>query len=136
MLEQILQECRNWFVREIHPGDFTVTDGQLVLPFLQNGQYFRIIGSVFNDGLHKYPAEDLTNETFTGAVWSLAVPQAVISLSEKVAEWEAKNGAQAAGAFQSESFGGYSYSRATGKDGGLLTWKDAFSGDLNRWRKL
>lgn len=138
MLEQILQACNNWFLIPggIHLGEYTVEDGGLALPFLQDGQYFRVVGSVFNDGLHQYPATDLTNESFEGAVWALAVPKAVISLSEEVTAWETKNGAQTVGQFQSESFPTYSYTRATGKNGGAITWEDVFGSRLNRWRKL
>lgn len=47
---------------------------------------------MFNDGLHQYPAADLTDETFTGTVWVLAVPKAVVLLAEDIAAWEEKNG--------------------------------------------
>ena len=89
MLEEVLQSLNNWFLVPdgIHTGEFTVQDGWLTLPFLQTGQYFRVVGSVFNDGLHQYPATDMTGETFTGAVWALAVPKAVITLSEEIAAW-------------------------------------------------
>ena len=59
MLEQTLMEIHNWFrARDesngIHPGPYTIKNGGIALPFLQDGQYFRIMGSVFNDGLHRY----------------------------------------------------------------------------------
>lgn len=75
MLEEVLRHLNNWFLVPdgIHSGEFIVQDGRLTLPFLQDGQYFRVVGSVFNDGLHQYPANDMTGETFTGAVWVLAV---------------------------------------------------------------
>ena len=38
--------------------------------------------------------------------------------------------------FNSESFGGYSYTRATNSDGLPLTWRDVFRKRLNPWRKL
>ena len=82
MLEQVLRRLNNWFLLEIHEGTFTVENGGVTLPFLQKGQYFRIVGSVFNDGLHQYPAEDLTDESFTGVVWALAVPKAVVTLAD------------------------------------------------------
>ena len=138
MLEQVLRHLNNWFLVEIHEGTFTVENGSIALPFLQNGQYFRICGSVFNDGLHQYPAADLTDETFTGTVWALAVPKAVVTLSEDIAAWQEKNGEAAASPYQSESFGGYSYTkRSAGSDSGTLNgWQDAFRGRLNDWRKL
>ena len=138
MLEQVLRHLNNWFLVDIHEGTFTVENGSIALPFLQTNQYFRICGSVFNDGLHKYPAVDLTDETFTGTVWALAVPKAVITLAEDIAAWEEKNGEAAASPYQSESFGGYSYTkRSAGNDSGTLNgWQDAFRGRLNDWRKL
>ena len=138
MLEQVLRHLNNWFLVEIHEGTFTVENGSITLPFLLTNQYFRICGSVFNDGLHKYPAADLTDETFTGTVWALAVPKAVVTLSEDIAAWEEKNGEAVASPYQSESFGGYSYTkRSAGSDSGTLNgWQDAFRGRLNDWRKL
>lgn len=138
MLEQVLRHLNNWFLVDIHEDTFTVEKGSIALPFLQNGQYFRICGSVFNDGLHQYPVIDLTDETFTGTVWALAVPKAVVTLSTDIAAWQEKNGEAAASPYQSESFGGYSYTkRSAGNDSGTLNgWQGAFKGRLNDWRKL
>ena len=139
MLEQVLMHLKNWFLVPggIHEGTYTIEDGGITLPFLANGQYFRICGSVFNDGLHQYPASDLKAETFEGTVWALAVPQAVIDLATEIEAWQKKNGDASVSPYQSESFGGYSYSKATDSaSGGAVTWQSAFSSRLNAWRKL
>lgn len=138
MLEQVLRHLNNWFLVEIHEGTFTVENGSIALPFLLTHQYFRIVGSVLNDGLHQYPAVDLTDETFTGSVWALAVPKTVIDLSVEIEAWQEKNGEAVASPYQSESFGGYSYTKSSaGSDSGTLNgWQDAFRGRLNNWRKL
>jgi hypothetical protein len=138
MLEQVLRHLNNWFLVDIHRGVFTVENGSIALPFLLTNQYFRIVGSVLNDGLHQYPAVDLTDETFTGSVWALAVPKAVIELSVEIEAWQEKNGEAVASPYQSESFGGYSYTkRSAGIDSGTLNgWQDAFRGRLNDWRKI
>ena len=139
MLEQVLMHLNNWFLVPggIHEGTYTIEDGGIALPFLANGQYFRICGSVFNDGLHQYPASDLKAETFDGAVWALAVPQAVIDLASEIEAWQKKNGDASVSPYQSESFGGYSYSKATDSaTGGAVTWQSAFRSRLNAWRKL
>lgn len=139
MLEQVLRHLNNWFLVDIHEGTFTVENGSITLPFLQTNQYFRICGSVFNDGLHLYPAVDLTDETFTGTVWALAIPKAVVTLSIDIAAWEEKNGEAVLSPYTSERFGGYSYTKASsGKaDASAVTgWQDAFKGRLNDWRKL
>ena len=139
MLEQVLMNIRNWFPVKggIHPGTFTIKDGGITLPFLANGQYFRIVGSVFNDGLHQYPASDLKSESFDGTVWALAVPQAVIDLAAEIEAWQKKNGDASVSPYQSESFGGYQYSKATDSaSGGAVTWQSAFRSRLSAWRKL
>lgn len=138
MLEQVLRHLNNWFLVGIHEGTFTVENGSITLPFLLTNQYFRIVGSVFNGGLHQYPAVDLTDETFAGSVWALAVPKAVVSLAEDIAAWQEKNGEAVASPYQSESFGGYSYTkRSAGSNRGTVnSWQDAFRGRLNDWRKL
>ena len=139
MLEQVLMHLKNWFLVPggIHEGTYTIEDGSITLPFLANGQYFRICGSVFNDGLHQYPASDLKAETFDGTVWALAVPQAVIDLAVEIEEWQKKNGDASVSPYQSESFGGYQYSKATDSaSGGAVTWQSAFRSRLSTWRKL
>ena len=139
MLEQVLRDIRNWFTVDggIHSGTFTIEDGGITLPFLATGQYFRIIGSVFNDGLHQYPATGLVNEEFSGAIWALAIPPAVIELADEISKWQVKNGEASTSPYQSESFGGYSYSKATDSaSGGAVTWQSAFRKQLNVWRKI
>lgn len=139
MLEQVLRHLNNWFLLEIHEGTFTVENGSIALPFLLTNQYFRITGSVFNDGLHQYPAFGLANETFAGAVWALAVPKGVIALSREIETWQEKNGEAVLSPYTSESFGGYSYTKTSGGNAGtsgVTGWQDAFHSRLNAWRKL
>jgi hypothetical protein len=136
MLEQVLLYLNNWFEVAEYSGEFSVEDGSITLPFLVPGQYFRIIGSVFNDGVYQYSASDLTDETFTGTVWALAVPPAVVSLTEEMSTWQEKNGEKADGPYQSESFAGYTYTKASNGKGGTVTVWDAFKTRLAAWRKL
>lgn len=135
MLEELLAETHNWFECDYLAGELTVTDGELTLPhgFVRPGQYYRIVGSVFNDGLHLYPASDLTDEVFDGEVWALAVPKAVTDLAAEVGAWCE---AHPDSAYTSESFGGYSYTKATASDGTPVRWQDVFRRRLDRWRKL
>lgn len=135
MLEQVLRYLNNWFIVPggVHTGTFTIEDGGIALPFLVEGQYYRVLGSMFNDGLHQYGENDLTGETFDGSIWALAVPHAVVTLADEMAEWEAKN---AAGIYQSESFGGYSYSLATGANGGAVTVFDRYADKLSPYKKM
>ena len=139
MLEEVLRHLNNWFLVPdgIHLDTYTIEDGGITLPFLQEGQYFRVVGSVYGDGVYQYPASGLKDETFDGAIWSLSVPQAVVNLAEEIEAWQAKNGEAAAGPYQSESFGGYTYSKAVdAATGGAVSWQAAFRSRLNDWRKL
>lgn len=139
MLEQVLHYLKNWFPVSDgkHYGTFTVKDGRMDLPFLQIGQYYRVVGSVFNDGLHQYPSADLATETFTGCIWALAVPKAVVDLADEIKQWNDKNASIVTGPYQSESFGGYSYTlKADGGADGGTSWQSTYSGRLNQWRKL
>lgn len=139
MLEQVLLYLKNFFIVEngVHDGEYTIKGGNIDLPFLQKGQYFRILGSVFNDGVYQYTdsmALHLTDETFDGTIWALAIPRAVTELASEIEAWEAKNAADTP--FVSESFGGYSYSRATNSNGQPSGWQDVFRARLNPYRKL
>lgn len=138
MLEQIIWHIHNRFEVDEISGTFTVADGKLPL-FLKPGQYFWVEGSVFNDGLHQHEALDMTDETFDGKVIAMAVPSAVIELSDRIRKWQEKNGDAAEGPYQSESFGGYSYTKAKGSGGSEGTtsgWRSVFRSELNPWRKL
>ena len=138
MLTEICAELRNWFVVPdgVHIGTYTISGGSIApLDFLQDGQYFRIIGSVFNDGVHQYPATSLTDEVFDGAVWPMAVPPAVIDLAAEIEEYNKPAGKSSV--YTSESYpNGYSYTRATDASGVPLSWQKAFSSRLSKWRKL
>ena len=134
MLESVLQYLHNWFLVAVYDDLYTIKDGSIELPFLQAGQYFRIVGSILNDGVYSYPAENLKDEEFTGSIWALAVPPAVLSLVEEITAWQAKNGAS--GPYTSESFGGYSYTKATNSSGVAVGWQDVFKAQLSPWRKL
>lgn len=145
MLEQVLMELHNWFrVRDsadgIHPGTYIIQDGGIALPFLRPGQYFRIMGSLFSDGLHRYgpDMEALEDETFDGAVWALAVPKAVVELAGEIAAWQEKYGNRAAAPYTSESvFGQYSYTKQIDAEtGSAVTWKRAFQARLDPYRKV
>lgn len=127
---------RNWFDVNRHFGDFKIENGTIELDFLHEGQYFRIIGSIFNDGAHQYSDSlKLTNEEFNGAIWALSIPQTVIDLVNKINSWEQTNSEALNSPYSSESFGGYSYSKENNADGSV-TWQSHFKKDLERWQKI
>ena len=143
-IDDICAECRNYFVMEKVFGTFTISDGIISpLDFVQDDQYFRILNSAFNDGVYKNNADDLSglqNETFDGAVWVMAVPKKLLELAREMNEWQDRYGEVLASPYTSESFGGYSYSKAvsySNTDGSSSAdWRTAFKSNLNRWRKL
>ena len=142
MIGQVCAEVKNYFIQkdvDIHASNYTVTNGQIgPVPFLKDGQYYRIVGSALNDGVYKHGTDDtdLAAEEFFGAVWAMRVPRDFVALCEEIQSWDAQNGEALSGPYSSESFGGYSYSKATGSDGGAYTWRDQFRTRLNAYRRL
>lgn len=146
MLGEICKELNNWFTYNLpkNIGEHEIKNGELVKDYgFIDGQYFRIVGSIMNDGVYQYPKTDLIDEKFHGGVWSMAVPQDVVLLAKDIKDWQTKYGAvdsSAMSPYTSESFGGYSYTKSGGgaSDGtsGAGTWQAAFKSRLNKWRKL
>ena len=136
MLTEICAEIRNYFPTEKRCGEFTISGGSIApLDFLQEGQYFRIVGSVFNDGVYQYPNAVLTDEVFTGAVWAMALPPALIALSADIKKYADAVDSNPS-PYTAESFGGYSYTKATDADGNVMSWQKAFGKRLNKWRRI
>lgn len=150
MLTEICQYLKNWFNRKpdgsYYPkeeGTFTIEDGVIDTEILVENQYFRIMGSLFNDGVHQYGVDTLTDETFNGVVWAMGVPPEVVTLADDIATWQAKYGStdsDAMSPYVSESFGGYSYSKGSGavsgSQGNGNGWQSVFAARLNVWRKV
>lgn len=172
MISEVCREVKNWFDYERKFGKFKIEGGNLRFSDdegrtldLQDGQYYRIIGSVFNDGVWQYhepkeenaeeetekpetseepkEIEELRDEEFLGGVWLMAVPRDFLKIVADIEAWNEKYGgieSAAQSPFSSESFGGYSYSKSSGGSGSgsgtSITWKDNFRSDLNKWRKI
>lgn len=141
MLYELCKELRNWFETDIVLDVFTIQDGELQLAddsFIKTGQYIRIVGSTFNDGVYTYPVNGLQDETFDGAIWLMAVPPAVVNLASEIEGWCAKYADTLNSPYTSESFGGYSYSKAASASGksSVPTWKDVFATRMSPWRKI
>lgn len=144
-LTRLCGYLKNWFERDSVTGTFAIENGALpgeVADKLLDGQYFRIVGSILNDGVHKYTADTaidtLHDETFTGAVWMLAIPSEVVEIAEEIEAWNEKNADAVASPFQSESLssGSYSYTKASGDSIASLTWQNVFASRLTQWRKI
>ena len=147
MLTEICAKLRNYFVthdEDMHFGVFAISGGIITPPLDIPTDYIRIIGSHLNDGVHKLSDNDLVDEAkFEGAIWVMSPPKAFLGLVSEIEAWQEKNGSagsEAMSPFNSESFGGYSYSKgysgsSTGS-GNFSSWEDAFSRRLNAWRKI
>lgn len=140
MIEQVCAYIHNYFVYARYSGTFSIEGGSISLPFLADGQYFRICGSRLNDGVYQYPAFGLTDETFSGVIWEMRVPRLFLDLVSEISDWQEKNGDIVASPYTSESFGGYSYTLATGTNADGTTasagWQNTFKERLNPYRKL
>lgn len=128
----VMRRVRNFFERESIEGSFTITGG--VLEPMLDAPYIAISGSAWHDGVFPYGElpEDRPDETFDGNVWGLHPPLDFLMLCEQIAEYEAKN---PVGAYQSESFAGYSYTRAT-ISGACIGWEAAFGMQLAPYRRM
>lgn len=144
MLNELCQELRNYFDKAQPKffGEIAIENGKITnqgfLDAIKPNQYFRIVGSIFNDGVYCFKEElALEDEAFDGAIWLMAVPKAVLELETEIENWQTEYGNALNSPFTSESFGGYSYSKASGKNGGgAVTWQDAFATRLNLYRRI
>ena len=136
-MTELCDHLKNYFIvfDGKHSGVWTIEDEVLPLDFLQANQYYVISGSVFNDGVHQYGIDALTDETFTGTVAAMAIPPALIELKAEIDAYNEKTESVPT-AYTSESFGGYSYSKATAENGVAASWQEVFRSRLNKWRKV
>lgn len=142
ILEQVLYHIHNWFAYDETSGYIEIRGGSLPASVsIPEGAWYRIQGSLLNDGLHQHPATDLTDETFDGTVTTCAIPKALLLVVDDIAAWQEANGRAVDGPYASESFDGYSYtlksdSGANSGSGGLSGWRLAFRDRLNPFRKI
>lgn len=147
MLTEICNYLKNWFSNEKYIGYIRITDGTFYCNDtkinIADGQYFRVIGTIMSDGVYQYGTDTLSDEGFDGAVWLMRIPSDVIAIASDIAAWmEQYNGvdSQANSPFNSESFGGYSYSKSSGSaENGSNTipaWAAVYGARLARYRKL
>lgn len=146
-LTEVCANIKNYFLKDdssIKTGTFTISVGTAPLDSLLPNQYFRIVGSILNDGVWQNKAEDLAklqNEEFEGQIWSMSVPRDFEQLCEDIANWRTVNEAATSpnmSPFMSESFGGYSYSKgsASSGSGAGVSWEAQFASRLNTYRRI
>ncbi len=138
MLDEVCAYLHNYFedMQNVRVGDFEIVGGAIDLPNVKDGQYFRIVGSALNDGVYRHPVYELTDEEFFGAVYPMCVPVPVLKLTEEIEAWQSANADKLTSPFTSESFGGYTYSKAANADGTAYSWQTAFAARLKQWRRL
>ena len=148
MLGEICAELKNYFTYENdrHIGDWTISSGILAPSLDFPTGYVRIIGSRLNDGVHKvsdWVKKPLQDEEFHGAIWIMSPPADFLALVAEIEAWQAKYGGVSSenmSPYQSESFGGYSYSKASGGSTGgsslVPTWQSIYASRLNRYRRI
>ena len=155
MLTELCQYLKNWFELDQISGKVTITGGTITVASdsllfsdgnpatILPGQYIHIEGSVYNNGVFQYEEDQLTDETFSGTIWLMGVPQAIIDLDAEITEWRQKYesvSSPAMSPFNSESFKGYSYSKSTVSGGSgaesALGWQNVFGPRLAPWRKI
>lgn len=144
MLSMICSELNNYFKVKSYDVNLKIENGNIIgMPELIEGQYFRLIGSVLSDGIYKYPVSGLMDEPeFHGKIWSMAIPSEVIDLSYEIGDWIEKYNkvdSSAMSPFNSESFGGYSYSKSSSNSNSgssANSWQNIYKSRLNKYRKL
>jgi hypothetical protein len=145
ILEEVLDHIHNHFERDSQ--SFPVTDCAIEngsLPEsvqIPSGAWYMIDGSWLNDGLHLHPATDLADEVFSGTITVMRIPRPLLRVVEDISAWQLANGAAADSPYQSESFGGYTYTKKSDSasqngSGGLTGWRLAFRDRLSTWRKM
>lgn len=143
MLYTVMKYLNNFFIKDIERGDFNIVNGIITAKnkYLV-GQYILIRGSVLNDGIYLVSDSLITlsgarDESFTGAICGLAVPDDFIDLCRDIEEFNKKLAKNPnIGIVQSESFGGYAYSLATNSDGSTITWQSAHQTRLNMYKRM
>lgn len=147
MLDQICAEIKNYFTYEgdKYFGDYAIIDGVITPSIDIPTDYIRIVGSHLNDGVHKVSDGDLVDEgKFHGAIWLMSPPAAFLQLVSEIESWQEVNGkadSAAMSPFQSESFGGYSYSKGSGSSSAsgassVPTWQSTYASQLRAYRRI
>lgn len=149
MIGEICAEIKNYFTyaEDRHIDDWTISGGNLTPSLSFPTDYIRIVGSRLNDGVHKVSdlvQNPLKDESFHGAVWIMSPPNDFIALCAEIEAWQEMNGGVSSAnmsPFQSESFGGYSYSKSSGGSGSgsrgsVPTWQSQYAKRLDLYRRI
>lgn len=67
-IEALCGETHNYHETDRVIGEYTIENGNISLPFLVNGQFFRIHGSKFNDGVYIYSKDYIIRDATWGDI--------------------------------------------------------------------
>ena len=128
----VMRHCRNYFVDGWQDGVFRITGN--ALPEATGAHYIYISGSMMHDGVWEVcngyltgrDVQGLENEEFDGRVYFIKPSVDVLELCKQISEYDDKC---PVGAYVSESFGEYQYSRAS-VNGAVADWVTAYKDRL------
>lgn len=139
---QVMRSINNYFETGYRAANYAIAGG-VISPgdLFAPGMYIAITGSIFHDGVwrigdgqiladHPVGAPD---EKFYGRVYFLHPPKEFLETCASIAEFDEKKPATGV---QSESFGEYSVTHKSGKNGGVLTWQEAFADSLRPYYRM
>lgn len=145
MIGEICAEINNYFTykEDKHIDNFEIVGGVITPTITFITDYVRIIGSHLNDGVHKLSEYNFKDEKFHGAIWVMSPPDDFINLCKEIKNWQLKYGSYDSNAlspFNSESFGGYSYTKSNNTAGKSSvngsSWQAAYANRLKKYRRL
>lgn len=143
-MADVMRYLNNYFDKGYIDGKFEVSDDGVLSPTdgIVSGQYIAIEGSINHDGVYPctdgwlgYDEEIPFGEEFQGRVWLLHPPASFVKLCRRISDFQ-KESEKVSGPYTSESFAGYSYSKATSKSGGAVTWQETFERELMPYRRM
>ena len=144
MLTEVCASIRNYFCykEDKHPGEYKIVDGNIVPSVEFKTEYFAIFGSRKNNGVHNVTDTLNDEDEFTGAVWILSTPEDFLATVADIEAWQEKYGgvdSEAMSPFNSESFGGYSYTKSAGNSssgGSGGDWQSVYGDRLKIYRRI
>lgn len=133
----VMRQINNFFEVGHIDGVITIS-GNAIIPAPVSPWCF-VKGSMRHDGVWEVCGGrlqdmdgSLPDEEFDGRVWLLKPPADFLALCAEISAYDDKN---PVGAYQQESFGGYSYMRRqTGSNS--TSWQDVFAGRLVPYRRM
>lgn len=145
MLAEVCGYLNNYFDVKRYNGKILIQDGVVYCDTkeiaMDQGQHFALLRKNFVLGVYEYGVDTLNDKEFEGKVWIMDIPKDFMDLVDEIDAWQTKYGGSDSGAmspFNSESFGGYSYTKASNANGlgSTITWQDAYKSRLSRYKKV